>query len=334
MNGKTLNKKAIIALSAALFSAAAGAAPTYENFYTSDKVIIETVKFNNLFGMEIAGSLVMPKDLDPAKKYSAIVIGHPFAAVRQQAATLYATKLAEEGFITLAFDQPYWGESDGYPRGSVLPDMYVETFSASVDYLSAQNFVNPEKIGALGICASGAFAVTATKIDPRIKALTTVSMYDMGEYFRTGIQGNRSLNLVKSDLAAAAEKRTETFITKEPIYGPGQNDPVFVEAKESNDFYQTARGKYILNDRRSTPASYVKFMNFYPFNDIDTISPRPILFVVGEKAPTKTYTDTAYKMAAEPKELVVVKGANRVDLYDRTDLIPFQKISSFFKSSL
>lgn len=304
------------------------------NFYKSDKVKTETVKFKNIYGMEITGTLFTPRTMEAGKKYDALIVGHPFAAVRQQAANLYATKMAEAGFVALSFDQSFWGESSGTPRGAVLPDVYAENFSAAVDFLGTRAFVDREKIGVIGICGSGGFAIAATKIDPRIKALATVSMYDMGEYFRTDLNHERTLEMRNKDLAIAADQRYKTAETGQPVYGPGQNDPVFIEGKESNDFYQTERGKVASNDRRSTPATYAKFMNFHPFIDIESISPRPILFVVGDAAPSRTYTDTAYKMAAEPKELVEIKGANRIDLYDRTELIPWDKLVSFFNTNL
>lgn len=305
-----------------------------DNFYVSDRVSVETIKFKNMFGNEIVGNLYKPSGINENRKYPAIIVGHPFGAVRQQAANLYATKMAEQGFITLSFDQIFWGESEGYPRGAVVPDLYVESFRAAVDFLGTRSFVDRENIGVIGICASGGFAVAATKIDPRIKALATVSMYDMGEYFRTGLKNNRNIEIRNKDLNLAAEQRYKAFETGEPIYGPGQNDKVFLEAAESNDFYQTPRGKVATNNRRTIPASYASFMNFYPFNDISSISPRPILFVVGETAPSKSYTDEAYKNAAQPKELVVIENANRVDLYDRTEIIPWDKLTSFFKRNL
>ncbi|HFR0053258.1 TPA: alpha/beta hydrolase [Klebsiella quasipneumoniae] len=305
-----------------------------DNFYKSDKVKTETVKFKNIYGMEVTGTLFTPRNMEAGKKYDALIVGHPFAAVRQQAADLYATKMAEAGFVALSFDQSFWGESAGTPRGAVLPDVYAENFSAAVDFLGTRAFVDREKIGVIGICGSGGFAIAATKIDPRIRALATVSMYDMGEYFRTGLNHERTVEMRNKDLAIAAEQRYKTAETGQPVYGPGQNDPVFIEGKESNDFYQTERGKVASNDRRSTPATYAKFMNFHPFIDIESISPRPILFVVGDAAPSRTYTDTAYKMAAEPKELVEIKGANRIDLYDRTELIPWDKLVSFFNTNL
>lgn len=305
-----------------------------DNFYTSDSVTAEPVHFKNIFGLDVAGTLFTPKSMESGKQYAALVVGHPFAAVRQQAANLYATKMAEAGFVTLSFDQSFWGESAGFPRGGVLPDLYVENFSAGVDFLGTRPFVDRDKIGVIGICGSGGFAIAATKIDPRIKALATVSMYDMGEYFRSGLNHERTVELRNSDLAKAAEQRYSSFESGEPVYGPGQNDPVFIEGKESNDFYQTERGLVPSNNRRSTPATYAKFMNFHPFIDIESISPRPILFVVGAIAPSRGYTDTAFSMAAEPKELVEIAGANRIDLYDRTEIIPWEKFTSFFNQHL
>lgn len=304
------------------------------NFYVSQQLSQQTVHFKNAYGMELTGTLFTPKNMQAGKKYPAIIVGHPFAAVRQQSANLYAQKMAEAGFITLSFDQSFWGESAGEPRGAVLPDVYTENFSAAVDYLITQNNVDADNIGVLGICASGGFSLAAAKIDPRIKAVATSSMYDMGEYFRTGLQGNRDKAKVQSDLKIAAESRTQAVKEGKPVYGAGQNDAVFLEAKESADFYQTERGKMESNNRRTTPATYAKFLNFYPFNDLDIISPRPILFVVGEVAPSRSYTETAYQRAGQPKELVVVKGANRIDLYDRTEMIPWDKFTQFFNQHL
>lgn len=305
-----------------------------DNFYTSDIVTSRQISFNNIYGMEVVGTLFTPKQIDSYKKYPALIVGHPFGAVRQQSANLYATKMAEAGFITLTFDQSFWGESAGMPRGAVLPDVYVENFSAAVDFLGTTNNIDREKIGVIGVCASGGFAIAATKIDPRIKALATVSMYDMGEYFRTGTNHARTVEVRNKDLYLVAEQRNTAVETGNPVYGPGQNDLVFAEAKESNDFYETSRGKVAGNNRKTVPATYAKFMNFYPFNDINTISPRPILFVVGEIAPSRSYTEDAYRLAAQPKELVVIPGANRIDLYDRTEIIPWQKLTSFFNKNL
>ncbi len=305
-----------------------------DNFYKSNEVNSQEVRYKNAYGLEVVGTLFTPKRLDRSNKAPALVVGHPYGAVRQQAANLYATKMAEQGFVTLTFDQSYWGQSAGMPRGAVLPDVYVENFSAAVDFLGTRDVVARDNIGVIGVCASGGFSLAAAKIDPRIKAVATVSMYDMGEYYRTGIKGERTMETRSKDLQISAANRWKEFETGQPIHGPGQNDPVFLEAAESRDFYETARGKVPSNDRRTTPTTYAKFMNYYPFNGIEAISPRPILFVVGEIAPSRGYTETAFKMAAEPKELVVIPGANRIDLYDRTEIIPWAKLTAFFNQHL
>ena len=305
-----------------------------DNWYVSTQSDASVVKFKNAYGMTVAATLIVPKNLDRSRRHRAVVLSHPFAAVRQQAAMLYAMKLSEYGLVTLAFDQTFWGESGGEPRGAVLPDVYAENFSAAVDYVGTLSFVDRNRIGALGICASGGFVLAAAKTDPRIKAVVTSSMYDMGEYYRTGVNGDRAKATLTQDLNRSASARWEAVDTGKTVYAAGQQDPSFVEAPESNDFYRTSRGAYPKNDRRTSPVTYARFLNFYPLRDLDLIAPRPILFVVGEKAPTKCYTDTAFRQAAEPKEMLVVKGANRIDLYDRTDLIPFESIASFFRKNL
>lgn len=305
-----------------------------DNFYTSKDVDSQEVRYKNAYGLDVVGTLFTPKRLDRSKSSPALVVGHPYGAVRQQAANLYATKMAEQGFVTLTFDQSFWGQSAGTPRGAVLPDVYVENFSAAVDFLGTHEYVSREKIGVIGVCASGGFSLAAAKVDPRIKAVATVSMYDMGEYYRSGIKHERSVETRSNDLKLAATSRWKEVDTGQPIYGPGQNDPVFLEATESRDFYETARGKVPSNNRRTTPTTYAKFMNFYSFNGIEAISPRPILFVVGEIAPSRSYTEAAFKLATEPKELVVINGANRIDLYDRTEIIPWAKLTSFFSQHL
>ncbi|MDO5532539.1 alpha/beta hydrolase [Sutterella sp.] len=324
----------ISAVMAAPAAPAAGNAPDADNFYRSASVVTETVRFKDIYGFERAGSLCLPKTLDRSAKNAAIAISHPHGAVRQQAALLYAQKLAETGFVTLAFDHYGWGESGGNPRGQICPDLYVEGYSAAVDYLGTLPYVGRERIGVLGICASGAFALAAAKMDARIRSVATVSMYDMGEYFRTGVRGDRPESRLREDLKRIGEFRWKQVDSGAPAYGPGQNDPGFVESVESNAYYRTPRGEYAPNDRRMTPASYVKFLSFFPFENIDLISPRPILMVVGDAAPSRHYTDQAFAAAAEPKERFVVEGANRTDLYDRVNMIPFAKLGDFFTKSL
>lgn len=150
-----------------------------DNFYKSDKVTQQKVTFKNQYQMNVVGNLYRPKEADKNARLPAIVVGHPMGAVKEQSASLYAQKLAEQGFVTLAIDLSFWGESEGKPGHLISPEIYSDDFSAAVDYLSTQSFVDPQRIGVLGICGSGSFVISAAKIDPRMKAIATVSMYDM-----------------------------------------------------------------------------------------------------------------------------------------------------------
>ncbi|MEV6320191.1 alpha/beta hydrolase [Nocardia sp. NPDC051787] len=310
-----------------------------DNFYTSDRVTVEKVSFTNQYRMTIVGNLFVPKGLDRHAKTAAMVVGAPMGAVKEQSANLYATKLAEQGFVTLSFDQSFWGESDGQPRSAVAPDIYAEAFSAGVDYLRAQPFVDTERIGALGICGSGSFAISAAKIDPRIKAVATVSMYDMGAANRNGLRHSLTLEQRKSILEQAAQQRDVEFAGGEtaasPIGTPEElNDGSTAIDREFYDFYRTARGNSPNTTTHPTLTSNVKFMNFYPFTDIETISPRPMLFIAGENAHSREFTDEAFRLAGQPKQLLIVPGAGHVDLYDRVDLIPFGTLTTFFRDNL
>lgn len=315
-----------------------------DNFYKSDLVNMEKVSFLNQYKMKVTGNLFLPKDRKEGERYPAIIVGHPMGAVKEQSANLYATKMAERGFATLSIDLSYWGESEGEPRNAVLPEVYAETFSAAVDFLGTRPFVNRESIGAIGICGSGSFAISAAKIDPRLKAVATVSMYDMGAASRNGLKHALTPEQRKQILAEAAEQRYAEFLGAETKYTGGtvhllteNSNPV---EREFYEFYRTQRGEFTpegatpLTTTHPTLTSNVKFMNFYPFSDIETISPRPLLFIAGENAHSREFSEDAYRLAAEPKELYIVPGAGHVDLYDRVSLIPFDRLESFFKEYL
>ena len=314
------------------------------NFYQSDKVSMQPVTFLNQYKMTIAGNLFTPKAADSKEKFSAIIVGHPMGAVKEQSANLYATKMAERGFVTLAVDLPFWGGSSGEPRNAVSPDMYAETFSAAVDYLGTRPFVDKERIGVIGICGSGSFAVSAAKIDPRLKALATISMYDMGAASRNALNRSQTLEQRRRIIVDAAEQRYVEFTGGEARYTSGTVHELTPDSnpieREFYEFYRTPRGEFTpqgaspLTTTHPTLSSNVKFMNFYPFNDIETISPRPMLFITGDQAHSKEFSEDAYKRAAEPKELLYVKGAGHVDMYDRTSLIPFDRLTGFFKENL
>ncbi len=315
-----------------------------DNFYNSDKLTAQKVTFKNQYNMTVAGNLFIPKNLDQSVKHRAIVVGHPMGAVKEQSANLYAQKLAEQGFVTLSLDLSFWGESEGHPRNAVLPDVYAEDFSAAVDFLGTRPFVDRDRIGVLGICGSGGFVISAAKIDPRMKAIATVSMYDMGGVSRNGLKHSMTLEQRKKIIKEAAEQRYAEFSGGETRYTSGtchelneNTDPI---QREFYDFYRTSRGEF--TPKGSSPritthptlSSNAKFMNFYPFTDIETISPRPMLFITGETAHSREFSEEAYRLAAGPKELVVVPNAGHVDLYDRVQLIPFDKLTSFFTEHL
>lgn len=315
-----------------------------DNFYKSDKVTAERVTFKNQYQMTVVGNLFIPKGVDSKAKSPAIIVGHPMGAVKEQTSNLYAQKLAEQGFVTLAIDLSFWGESDGQPRNAVAPEMYTESFNAAVDYLGTRPFVDRNRIGVLGVCGSGSFAISAAKIDPRLRAIATVSMYDMGSVTRNGLQKGQSIEQRKAMIAAAAEQRYVEFtggptkwVDYLPLQLPADADPI---RKEFYDYYRTPRGQAVPAGRtleltQNRPiSSEVKFVNFYPFEDIETISPRPMLFITGSEAHSREFSEDAFKRAGQPKELFVVPGAGHVDLYDRVNLIPFGKLTEFFKSNL
>lgn len=315
-----------------------------DNFYKSNSVTVQKVTFKNQYKMDVVGNLFIPKELDKTTKHPAIIVGHPMGAVKEQSSNLYATKMAEQGFVTLAIDLSFWGESEGLPRNAVSPDIYSEDFSAAVDYLGTQSFVDRNNIGVIGICGSGSFAISAAKIDPRLKAIATVSMYDMGAANRHALRKSLTLEQRKQIIAEAAEQRYVEFTGGETKYTSGTVHEIIANSnpieREFYDFYRTPRGEF--TPAGSSPqltthptlTSNVKFMNFYPFNDIETISPRPMLFIAGENAHSIEFSEDAYRLAAEPKELYIVPNAGHVDLYDRVNLIPFDKLTTFFKANL
>jgi len=314
------------------------------NFYKSGKVTMQKVSFKNQYNMNVVGNLFIPKGLRPNTKNPAIIVGHPMGAVKEQSANLYATKMAEQGFVTLSLDLSFWGESGGQPRNAVSPDIYAEDFSAAVDFLGTRSFVDRNRIGAIGICGSGSFVISAAKIDPRLKVIATVSMYDMGAANRNALKHSLTLEQRKKILAEAAEQRYVEFTGGKTLYTSGTVHEIKEDThpiqREFFDFYRTPRGEF--TPKGSSPnvtthptlTSNVKFINFYPFNDIETISPRPMLFITGENAHSREFSEEAYKLAAEPKELYIVPGAGHVDLYDRVGLIPWNKLESFFTKYL
>lgn len=317
----------------------------FTTFTVSEDVELYRVAFPNQYNMEVVGHLFMPKSFDKNKKHPAIIVGHPMGAVKEQAANVYASHLAERGFVTMSIDLSYWGESEGKSRNAVLPDVYAEDFSAAVDFLGTREFIDRERIGVLGVCGSGSFVISAAKLDPRMRAIATVSMYDMGSASRNALNKSQTPDQRKELIAKAAEQRYMEFAGGETKYTGGTvhalNSETHPIQQEFYAFYRTPRGEFTPKGGSSkttthpTLSSNTKFMNFYPFEDIETISPRPMLFITGDQAHSKEFSEDAYNRAGEPKELFYVEGAGHVDLYDNAKgLAPFDKLEMFFQKHL
>lgn len=310
-------------------------------FPKSDKVNIQKVEFVNRFGIKLVGDLYLPKDMKKSDKLPAIAISGPFGAVKEQASGLYAQTLAEKGFITLAFDPSYTGESSGTPRNIASPDINTEDFSAAVDFLSNNANVNPDKIGILGICGFGGFALNAAQIDTRIKATVTSTMYDMTRVSAKGYNDSIDEN-GRYDLKVALNNQ-RTLDYKNGTYAKAAglpdkltgSEPQFV--KDYYGYYKTKRGfhKNSINSNgnwnQTSTLSLINLPILAYSNEIRT----PVLIIHGENAHSRYFSEDAYKkLKGTNKELLIIEGANHVDLYDNLEKIPFEKISSFFKENL
>jgi fermentation-respiration switch protein FrsA (DUF1100 family) len=309
-----------------------------KTFPPSDKVTVEKVFFKNRFDITVVGDMYLPNNLNKSEKHAAIIVGHPYGGVKEQTAGLYAQKMAERGFVTLAFDASYNGESKGTPRRTASPEVFVEDFSAAVDFIGTRPFVDRNNIGVIGVCGSAGFTISAAAIDPRMKAIATVSMYDMGRANRSGLHDEMPYAERVKILKEVGQQRWKEFEGADTRYAVGVVDKVDANtpavAREFYEYYRMPRGQHPNATNAFTFTSTAAMMNFFPFTQIETISPRPLLFVVGETAHSRYFSEEAYKLAAEPKELYVVPGAGHVDLYDRLEYIPFDKLNSFFTKYL
>ena len=311
-----------------------------KTFAKSDKVKIKKVSFSNRYGIKLVGDLYMPKS-PQSSKLPAIAVSGPFGAVKEQSSGLYAQTLAERGFVTLAFDASYTGESGGSPRNVASPDINTEDFSAAVDYLSNLPEINPDKIGILGICGFGGFALNAAANDPRIKATVTATMYDMSRvnangYFDSMDQDQRYK--LRQQLNA---QRTEDFKSGKNKIAQGLpdklsgNEPDFV--KDYFGYYKTKRG-YHKNSINSTGGwnmtSSLSFINMPILSYVAEIK-SPVLMIHGEKAHSRYFSEDAFKkLVGDNKRLLIIPNANHVDLYDNMEKIPFNEITEFFKANL
>ncbi len=312
-----------------------------KTFPQSDKVEIKKVSFTNRYGITLVGDLYIPKTLKKDEKLPAIALSGPFGAVKEQASGLYAQTLAERGFITLAFDPSYTGESKGTPRDVASPDINTEDFSAAVDYLSNHANVNPDKIGILGICGFGGFAINAAAIDTRIKATVASTMYDMTRVNAKGYndtideQGRYELK------QSLNKQRTEDY--KNGTYAKAAGLPEKLTGEEPQfvkdywNYYKTKRGfheRSINSNGNWNMTSSLALINMPILAYSDEIK-SAVLVIHGEKAHSRYFGEDAFKkLKGDNKELLIVDGASHVDLYDNLEKIPFDKIEHFFKNNL
>ena len=312
-------------------------------FQKSENVNVQKVEFKNRFGNTLVGDLYTPKTMKNNDKLPAIAISGPFGAVKEQSSGLYAQTLAERGFITLAFDPSYTGESSGTPRHVASPDINTEDFSAAVDFLSNYQNVDSDKIGILGICGFGGFAINAAAIDTRIKATGAITMYDMTRVSAYGYNDSVDENARYETKKALNNQRTKDFKNGKYLGADGLpekltgNEPQFV--KDYWEYYKTKRGfhkRSINSNGKWNMTSSLSLIN-QPILQYSPEIRSAVLIIHGEKAHSRYFGEDAFKkLKGNNKELLIIKGANHVDLYDGGDknVIPFDKIESFYKNNL
>lgn len=308
-------------------------------FPKSDKVDHSKVTFSNRYGITLAADMYVPKNA--TGKLAAIAVSGPFGAVKEQSSGLYAQAMAERGFLTIAFDPSYTGESGGQPRYVASPDINTEDFSAAVDFLSLLDNVDPDRIGIIGICGWGGLAVNAAASDTRIKATVASTMYDMSRvnangYFDSMDADARYALREQFNAQRTADAKNGTYALAGGVVDPLPDDaPWFV--KDYYDYYKTDRGyhKRSLNSNNGwNVTSSLSFINMPQLSYSDEIR-NAVLIVHGEKAHSRYFGEDAFKkLKGDNKELMIIPGAVHTDLYDRMDIIPFDKMASFFSRYL
>jgi fermentation-respiration switch protein FrsA (DUF1100 family) len=310
-----------------------------KTFPKSAKVDHRKVTFSNRYGISLAADLYLPRNTG-GRKLAALAVCGPFGAVKEQSSGLYAQTLAERGYVAVAFDPSFTGESGGEPRNVASPDINTEDVSAAVDFLGLQPFVDRERIGVVGICGWGGIALNAVAVDKRVKAVVASTMYDMSRVMSKGYNDSVTAEQRAQALAQLSRQRWLDAEKGSPAYDPPLNELKGGEAQflvDYHDYYKKPRGFHprAVNSNGSwTVTTPLSFMNMPLMTYIDEIAPRPLLLIHGEKAHSRYFAETAFAAAAQPKDLMIIKGASHVDLYDRMDKIPFDAIAAFFDKSL
>lgn len=309
-------------------------------FPKSEKVDHRKITFHNRYGIDLAADLYQPRDIKG--KLPAIAVSGPFGAVKEQSSGLYAQTMAERGFLTIAFDPSYTGESGGMPRNTASPDINTEDFQAAVDYLSVQENVDPERIGIIGICGWGGMALSAAAIDTRIKATATSTMYDMTRVIAKGYFDSADNAQARHKLRETLNaQRTDDYRTGEYARGGGVVDPLPDNApsfvKDYHAYYKTGRGyhKRSLNSTNGwNVTSSLSFINIPLLRYSDEIR-GAVIMIHGEKAHSCYFSRDAFKnLKGDNKELLIIPEASHTDLYDQMSIIPFDKIAEFFWENL
>lgn len=309
-------------------------------FPQSAKVNHSKITFHNRYGITLAADLYVPKNA--TGKLPAIAVSGPFGAVKEQSSGLYAQTMAERGFVTIAFDPSFTGESGGMPRYVASPDINTEDFCAAVDFLSVQDNVDPDRIGIIGICGWGGMAINAAAQDTRIKTTVASTMYDMTRVNANGYFDSEDTEQARYEKKKAWNaQRTEDYKSGSYALAGGVVDPLPEDApqfvKDYYAYYKTQRGYHprSLNSNNGwNVTSSLSFMNM-PILQYSQEIRSAVLLVHGEKAHSRYFSETAYKkLTGDNKELLIIPGANHIDLYDKVDVIPFEKLDAFFKENL
>lgn len=313
----------------------------YQDVIKTAEVTTEPVRFKNRT-WEMAGNLYKPKT--PCKeKYTPIIIGHPSGGVKEQTAGVYAAMLAERGFLTLAFDASHQGESGGEPRFLEDPQMRTEDLRCAADYLTTRSDADAEKIGVLGMCASGGYAVNAAQTDVRMKAIATVSMADLGDMFRNGLgRTTEYKENLKQTLEQIAEQRTKEANGGE-IYYSWYVPPTEELAKdlasdyfEGYEYYRASPAKHPRSENKMLFSKTDSIINFTALSHVEMCAPRPMLFIAGSNAGTKYFSEEAYEKTKEYSELFILDGATHIELYYKEPYVTMcvEKLEKFFSEKL
>jgi uncharacterized protein len=339
VSGAVMSSHATASSSGAPTQAGPVKMPAVIGYPNAKGVTIERVTFpaRNL-GTSIVANLFIPADVAPNRRYAAVVVTHPFGGVKEQTAGLYAQRLAEEGFVTLAYDASYQGESGGEPRLMEVPSQRLDDISCGIDFVVRHPHVDPERIGSLGICAGGGYALCQAQTEMRVKAVAAVSTFNLGEARREGMgtisYEERMKRLRDAAAARSREARGEPvqLVPVVPDTTASFTDRTPQLYREGYDYYRTPRAQHPNSPNRYVFSSLPQQMAFFPFDQLDTISPRPLLLIAGSKADTLFWSQQVIGKAKDPKELFVIDGATHMDLYDRPQFVApaVTKLMGFF----